>query len=191
MILFDMRNISSNSVIPASVVETMTDIVLEKMRASPPGSVTEVAVAPIIENVIGDGVLSANPNDPAVVVLERDIPGLRWHRVDLEEGDDTREKVMRKVEQAIRGILASRAREEQEDNQNVQDAVSGAIAENIATFALDNSVAGPGMLFSAVTVSLTSNQQSIDRLRDVTSVQICCERCETFITESIPPQAKS
>ena len=201
MLLFDMRNMSSNSTIPASVVETMTDIVLEKMRVSPPGSVIEVTIAPIVEgdafveNVIGDGVLSANPNDHAVIVLERDIPGLRWHKVDLQEGDDTREKVMRKVEQAIRGVVASHTREEGEgDDQNVQDAVSGAIAENIATFALDNSVPGPGMLFSAVSHSITNKQviyrESANSLRDSenTSVLMCCENVKLASLNSTPGQ---
>ena len=74
MLLFDMRNVSSNSMIPASVAETMTDIVLEKMRDS--SSPIRVVIAPILEDnngIVGDGVLSSNPNDHAVVVLDRDL----------------------------------------------------------------------------------------------------------------------
>ena len=160
MLLFDMRNISSNSMIPVSVVETMTDIVLDKMRASSPGSpMIRVMIAPIlesgdlIEGVIGDGVLSSNPNDHAVVVLDRDVPGLQWHEVELEEADDTREEVMRKIEQAIetivKAVMATRPEESDDDPSdpdNVREAVSSAIAENIAIFALDNSVPGPGQV---------------------------------------------
>ena len=73
MLLFDMRNISSNSMIPVSVAETMTDIVLEKLRESSNGIPIRVMIAPILENgeIIGDGILSSNPNDHAVIVLER------------------------------------------------------------------------------------------------------------------------
>ena len=166
MLLFDMRNISSNSVIPVSVAETMTDIVLEKMRESSSSSGStpiRVVIAPIvesggdlIESVIGDGVLSSNPNDHAVVVLDRDVPGLRWHEVKLERTDDTREEVMRKIEEAIEAVVKATTNvnrpprptrpKESGDPDNVQEAVSGAIAENIAIFALDNSVAGPGQV---------------------------------------------
>ena len=165
MLLFDMRNISSNSVIPVSVAETMTDIVLEKMRESSSSGSTpiRVVIAPIvesggdlIESVIGDVVLSSNPNDHAVVVLDRDVPGLRWHEVKLERTDDTREEVMRKVEEAIEAVVKATTDvkrpsrptrpKESGDPDNVQEAVSGAIAENIAIFALDNSVAGPGQV---------------------------------------------
>ena len=75
MLLFDMRNVSSNSMIPASVAETMTDIVLQKMRESSSGGPIRVVIAPILEDdngIVGDGVLSSNPNDHAVVVLDRD-----------------------------------------------------------------------------------------------------------------------
>ena len=75
MLLFDMRNVSSNSMIPASVAETMTDIVLEKMREASSGGPIRVVIAPILEDdngIVGDGVLSSNPNDHAVVVLDRD-----------------------------------------------------------------------------------------------------------------------
>ena len=74
MLLFDMRNVSSNSMIPASVAETMTDIVLQKMRESTSIPI-RVVIAPILEDdngIVGDGVLSSNPNDHAVVVLDRD-----------------------------------------------------------------------------------------------------------------------
>ena len=76
MLLFDMRNVSSNSMIPVSVAETMTDIVLEKMRESSGSGPIRVVIAPILEDgangIISDGVLSSNPNDHAVVVLDRD-----------------------------------------------------------------------------------------------------------------------
>ena len=165
MLLFDMRNISSNSVIPVSVAETMTDIVLEKMRESSSSGSTpiRVVIAPIVESggglierIIGDGVLSSNPNDHAVVVLDRDVPGLRWHEVKLERTDDTREEVMRKIEEAIEAVVKATTNvnrpsrptrpKESDAPDNVQEAVSGAIAENIAIFALDNSVAGPGQV---------------------------------------------
>ena len=72
MLLFDMRNVSSNSMIPVSVAETMTDIVLEKRRESA-SSPIRVVIAPILDDeIIGEGILSSNPNDHAVVVLDRD-----------------------------------------------------------------------------------------------------------------------
>ena len=72
----------------------------------------------------------------------RDVPGLRWHEVPLEEGDDTREEVMRKIEKAIEAVVESVMR----PDADVQEAVSGAVAESIAAFALDNSVGGPGQV---------------------------------------------
>ena len=73
MLLFDMRNVSSNSMIPVSVAETMTDIVLEKRRESASPSPIRVVIAPILDDeIIGEGILSSNPNDHAVVVLDRD-----------------------------------------------------------------------------------------------------------------------
>ena len=48
---------------------------------------------------------------------------------------------MRKIEEAIEAVVEAVMRPTE-----VQEAVSGAIAENIATFALDNSVAGPGQV---------------------------------------------
>ena len=73
----------------------------------------------------------------------RNVPGLKWYDVPLEENDDTREEVMRKIEEAIEAVVEAVMRPPDAD---VQEAVSGAVAESIAAFALDNSVAGPGQV---------------------------------------------
>ena len=71
---------------------------------------------------------------------------MKWHEVKLERTGNTREEVMRKIEAAIEAIVKAERPKRPEDPENVQDAVSGAIAENIAIFALDNSVPGPGQV---------------------------------------------
>ena len=53
---------------------------------------------------------------------------------------------MRKIEEAIEAVVEAVMRP-----MDVQDAVSGAIAENIAAFALDNSVPGPGQVCNSIT----------------------------------------
>ena len=58
---------------------------------------------------------------------------------------------MRKIEEAIEAVVKKvmrpkRPKRPTEEESDFQEAVSGAIAENIATFALDNSVPGPGQV---------------------------------------------
>ena len=63
---------------------------------------------------------------------------------------------MRKIEEAIKAVVEAVMR----PATDVQEAVSGAIAENIATFALDNSVPGPGQGCNSIDILLMSQNLS-------------------------------